>query len=119
MSQMVGVTGAVGLCTGLAGAALVLRPRQIAAKVSGSGEPPHVSIVRVLGSRYLIQAVAETCRPTRGVLETSRAVDVLHALSMAAVVLAQPRYRNAAGASLGLALVSAAATSACLSRHRR
>jgi hypothetical protein len=109
---------AVGIGTGLTGGLLVLRPRRVAASVSGSGWTPPVWIVRFLGGRYLAQGAAETRWPTRDVLRAARAVDGLHALTMVAA-LAPPRYRKAAGASLALALASAAATTTCLERSRR
>ncbi len=109
---------AVGIGTGLAGGLLVLRPRQVAANMSGAGWTPPAWIVRFLGGRYLAQGAAETRWPTRDVLQAARAVDVLHALTIVAA-LAEPRYRKAAGASLVLALTSAAAATTCLERSRR
>jgi hypothetical protein len=113
-----GAARAVGICTGLAGALLLLRPKQVAANVRGSGLPPDLSVVRLLGSRYLVQAIAETSWPTRDVLRASRAVDALHAMTMLATALASPRYRSAACASLLLATASMASTNACLQRSR-
>ena len=116
MTARVGAARLVGIGTGIAGTALVTRPGEIALKASRSGRSPAPAVVRVLGVRYLIQAAAEVLRPTPKVLETSCAADGLHAMSMAAVALAWPSYRKAAGASLLLALTSMAATRACLSR---
>jgi len=107
---------AVGIGTGIAGAALVLRPRQIARRTRGSGLMPPPGIVRFLGSRYLIQGAVQTVWPRREVWRVSRAVDVLHASTMVAAALARPQYRSAACASLLFALTSATCTGALAAR---
>jgi hypothetical protein len=73
---------------------------------------PHASIIRFLGCRYLAQGAAEIARPTRQVLKISCGADGLHAASMAALAAVSSEYRRAAGASLLLAVTSAASTGA-------
>jgi hypothetical protein len=107
-----GAARAVGIGTGIAGAALVLRPRHISRRTRGSGLVPPPSIVRLLGSRYLIQGAVQTIWPRREVWRISGAVDVLHASTMVAAALARPQYRSAACASLLFALTSATCTGA-------
>ena len=111
-----GAARAVGLGTGVAGAALVVRPRQIARRTRGSGLVPPPGIVRFLGSRYLIQGAVQTVWPRREVWRISCAVDVLHASTMVAAALVRPQYRSAACASLLFALTSATCTGALAGR---
>jgi hypothetical protein len=113
-----GAARAVGIGTGIAGAVLVLRPRQISRRTRGSGLVPPPSIVRVLGSRYLIQGAVQTMWPRREVWKLSCAADVLHASTMVAAALARPQYRSAACASLLFAVTSATCTGALASRSR-
>jgi hypothetical protein len=112
------VVRAVGVVTVVTGAALAGFPRQIGAFTGRSAALPPESIVRILGCRYVAQGVAEGMSPTRRVLKTACAVDVLHAGSMVAVVAASRQYRASAFVSLMLALTSAACT-AGLARNGR
>ncbi len=77
---------------------------------------PPPTIVRLLGSRYLIQGAVQTMLPRRDVWKISCAVDVLHASTMVAAALARPQYRSAACASLLFAVTSATCTGALVHR---
>jgi hypothetical protein len=113
-----GAARLLGLATGVVGGSFLAVPDSIAAKAGGSGTAPPALIVRVLGGRYLLQGAAEAIFPTRRVLAAACATDGLHAITMIAAALAWPRYRNAACASLALALTSAACTGGLLAGGR-
>lgn len=99
------------------GALLLARPGAVLSAVARTQGSPPTWIARLLGIRMLAQAAAEGIRPTRGVLGTAVAVDVVHAASMVGAARLWPRYRSAALASAGSAGVSAVA-GALLSRTR-
>ncbi len=67
--------------------------------------PTPVAVVRVLGARYLVQAVLLT-RTDRPPVRAAYAVDVTHALSMLAFLPAR-RYRRRALISAGVAVALA------------
>lgn len=99
------------------GALLLARPRAVLSAVARKQDTPPEWIARLLGIRMLAQAAAEGIRPSRGVLGTAVAVDLVHAASMVGAAQLWPRYRRAALASAGSAGVSAAA-GALLARTR-
>jgi hypothetical protein len=125
MSHVEAVTGAggvvgraLGAASAITGSLLVVETGPITRSISGSGAVPPQSIVKALGGRYLVQGVAEMLRPTPRTMWTSCAVDGLHAASMAAAALIWPRYRNAALASLLLAVTSASSAALLAVRTR-
>jgi hypothetical protein len=73
-------------------------------------------VLRVLGTRHVLQAGIELTRPTRGVIRTGAAVDLLHAATCAGAVVFLPPWRRAALVD-GTGAVALAA--GALSRARR
>ncbi|MGI8695726.1 MAG: hypothetical protein ACR2JQ_03620, partial [Mycobacteriales bacterium] len=69
--------------------------------------PPPV-IVRVLGARQAVQGIAQIARPRRGVLLGGAVIDVVHAVSMVALAVLDPRHRRLASTSAAAAIGSAA-----------
>ena len=55
-----------------------------------------VVVLRVLGTRHLLQGGLDLARPTRGALRAGAAVDLLHASTCAAAVAFLPAWRRAA-----------------------
>lgn len=53
-------------------------------------------ILRVLGTRHLLQAGVELAHPTRALARAGEAVDLLHAATCAAAVALLPAWRRAA-----------------------
>jgi hypothetical protein len=88
------------------GTLMVVRPDRIARATASSAVPP-VAVVRVLGSRYLVQGLTELVRPGPTVLALSSGVDGLHALSMFALAAARADYRRPAMSSGTVATVRA------------
>ena len=103
------------------GAAVLARPREVAALAAGrpDGRPP-TPVMRFLGARLLVQGAVALVRPSRFVVLGGGAVDALHALSMVGVAGVDARYRRPALLSAGAAAASAAAayTSAAASAAR-
>ncbi|GAB2756042.1 hypothetical protein [Sinomonas soli] len=65
------------------------------------------TVIRVLGARHLVQALV-TARGGRTLHRLGGAVDVIHAVTMAALAGADPRRRRAAAVNAAIALVFAA-----------
>jgi hypothetical protein len=92
------------------GALLLLQPRLVLRLVHGAPvDGPGVPVLRVLGTRHLLQACAVTLRPTRGVLLLAAAADLSHCLSALPLAAVGTAYRRAgvvetvlAGALAGL-----------------
>jgi hypothetical protein len=55
-----------------------------------------VAVLRVLGTRHLLQGGLDLARPTRGALRAGAAVDLLHASTCAAAIAFLPAWRRAA-----------------------
>ncbi|MGT2462601.1 hypothetical protein [Sinomonas atrocyanea] len=64
-------------------------------------------VIRVLGGRHLLQALV-TARGGRTLHRLGGGVDVIHAVTMAALAGADPRRRRAAAVNAAIALVFAA-----------
>jgi hypothetical protein len=96
----------IGCVDVILGAIMVVRPDRLAGAAAGSAVPP-VAVVRVLGSRYLVQGLTELARPSPTVLALSSGVDGLHALSMFAVAATRTEYRRPAMLSGAVAAVRA------------
>jgi hypothetical protein len=80
------------------GAGLVLRPQWPLARLR-SDDPTARAFVRLLGARYVAEALLVWRRP-----QLLRAVDVLHAASMLPFARLDPRRRRVYGASAVMAL---------------
>jgi hypothetical protein len=90
-------------------AALLVRPRGVAAALAGRPTPP-AWLVRLLGARQLVQQLVVLAVPTPAVARVAAAVDGVHALSMLGATALAPRHRRAELVSAGVAVASAAAT---------
>lgn len=100
------------------GALLLNRPKAVLHTVARKQDSnPPLWIARALGIRILAQAAAEGIRPSRGVLYTGVAVDLVHAASMVGAARLWPQYRRTALASASSAGLSAVA-GALLARTR-
>lgn len=84
-------------------------------RLDGSGQ----TVVRVLGSRHLVQAALSQSSPTSAVLALGAAVDLLHAASMVALAAADRRLRSAALAEGTVAFAFAVAGVRASQRVRR
>jgi hypothetical protein len=94
--------------TVLAGVEL-LAPTHVLRAIAGDGINGSASrVVRVLGTRDLVQAAVTYVRPSRAVLVGGAVVDSLHAISMVALAVASPRNRRAGGTSAVVAALMAA-----------
>ena len=92
------------------GFARLLRPEPLADQQSGDDDDARAHTVdRVLGSRYLVQAIVSQAVPTARVLILGAAVDLLHAASMLALAGVSRRRQSAALAEAVAALGFAAA----------
>jgi hypothetical protein len=90
------------------GTVLWVRPRRAVRWAAGPDRPPPTWLVRVLGTRELVQGMAIAVRPSRTLLLAGCLVDLLHAASMAAAAVVAPRYRRPAVVSGLLAAASSA-----------
>lgn len=102
--------------TAVIGTVTLIRPHAVASFVSGAHRP-NDTIVRVLGTRQLVQAIVLSIRPRPLVIAGAITVDVLHAVSMVGLTVLEPAYRRSALASAATAAASAAA-GIVLSRRR-
>ncbi len=103
--------------TALIGAAMTAMPSLTSRWAAGrDGVAPATTVVRILGSRQMLQGIAVAAHPTRAVVGIGSLVDVTHAATMAAAVVLLPRYRRSAAVSGVLAAASAAAGTAVLLR---
>lgn len=95
------VRGAVGVCE------LGWAP-QTARLVRAPDTPGRTPmVIRVLGGRQVVQAVATQLRTTPTVLVSGAVVDCLHAASLIALALAKRRWRRAAISEAVLAICGA------------
>lgn len=101
------------------GAAQLLRPEEVARAVCAGRRQPPTWVTQVLGARLVGQYVAVLVRPTRGMVLTGAAVDVLHALSMVPVAVWWPAYRRAAVVSGGTSAAAAVLGAAAAARSER
>ncbi|MCZ2815989.1 hypothetical protein [Modestobacter sp. VKM Ac-2984] len=106
------------VCVGW-GAAQLLRPAEVTRAVCAGRREPPTWVVQVLGARLVGQYVAVLVRPTRGVVLTGVAVDVLHALSMVPVAVWWPAYRRPAVVSGGTSAAAAVLAAAAAARADR
>jgi hypothetical protein len=58
--------------------------------------PSQEWVLRVLGTRHLLQGGLDLARPTRGLLRYGAAVDLLHAATCAGAVALSPAWRRVA-----------------------
>lgn len=105
------------LSTSMLGAVTVIRPDAVASFVSGGEDLPNANVVRLLGTRQLVQGIVLGLRPLPLVIAGAITVDVLHAISMVGLTAVRPAYRRSALASAATAAASAAA--GILVSHRR
>ena len=89
------------------GAALLIRPRQVADGLVPEFPREKLWVVRLLGARLVAQHAAVLVAPEPRVVRLASGVDLLHAASMVPVLLL-PRYRRAAWISGGIAAAYAA-----------
>jgi hypothetical protein len=79
------------------GGLLVGAPDLVLATLTGRpATRSQARVLRVLGTRHLLQAGVELARPTRGVIRAGAAVDLLHAATCAGAVAFLPAWRRAA-----------------------
>jgi hypothetical protein len=79
------------------GGLLVGAPDLVLATLTGRpATRSQARVLRVLGTRHLVQAGIELARPTRGVIRSGAAVDLLHAATCAGAVAFLPAWRRAA-----------------------
>lgn len=102
------ILAAAGACTG---AVLVARPGLVVAAACPELPPSRVWLVRLLGSRLVLQHGLLLARPAPAALGVAAGADALHALSVLPF-LGHPRYGRAARLSGGVAAGSAAAAAA-------
>jgi hypothetical protein len=99
------------------GAALVTAPDRVLTAVTGRPPAPSQrAVLRVLGTRQILQAASGVVRPTRTTLRLGGAADALHAASCVAAVALLPAWRRPAlvdgTAALGMAAAGLAFASA-------
>lgn len=92
------------------GALLICCPGPLLRAAAGHpGSAADRAVLRVLGARHLLQAVATAARPSPAVLTAGSVVDLLHAASQVALACSGPRWRRAAALdALGAAAFAAA-----------
>lgn len=99
------------------GAVQLLLPAYSAEQLLGGAlKPPGLAVVRVLGARQLAQAGLSTAIPTAPLLTLGAGTDAAHALSMAALALADPKRRRPAMVS-GLTATAFAVGGALVARR--
>jgi hypothetical protein len=92
-------------------AILLAQPLGVLRRAAGTHDVPPPWIMRVLGVRLLVQAIAEMTSPRPTMLRINAFVDLTHAASMFVAAKAWPRYRRAAMVSAAGAASSAVAAS--------
>jgi hypothetical protein len=103
---------ALGIASGLA---LLTRPQQIVDAVAPALPRERLWLVRVLGTRLLVQHGAVLAAPGRRLVRLGSAVDLAHAATMVPFV-ASPQYGRAARISGALAATYAALGAAAAPR---
>jgi hypothetical protein len=107
---------AARLATGLT----VLARPDLAVRLTGSyGDRATRRVIRILGARYVLQAVAATGARSRWSTAADAAVDLVHAASMGPVAYLSLRHRRLATTSGVLAVLFAAGDLATASKHRQ
>jgi hypothetical protein len=106
-------TRLVAAGTGALGAVLLLRPDAVAKACSGPDAVPRAWIVRALGGRMLLQALAQAVFPDRRLLDAGVATDAAHGASMVALAALSRRYRRPATMSAAVAGLSTALGLSC------
>ncbi|MFY1671537.1 hypothetical protein ACN27G_16420 [Plantactinospora sp. WMMB334] len=85
------------------GGGMLLAPRLMLRILHGGVDDRSVAILRLLGTRHLLQAAVTAWCPTRPVYVAGAAVDALHALSAVALAVTDRRQRPPALAETALA----------------
>src|SRR5438105_7335248 len=79
------------------GALLICCPGPLLRAAAGHpGSGADRAVLRVLGTRHLLQAAVTAARPTPTVLGAGGVVDLLHSASQVALACSGPRWRRAA-----------------------
>jgi hypothetical protein len=92
------------------GALLVCCPGPLLRAAAGHpGSGSDRMVLRLLGTRHLLQAAVTTARPSRTVLDAGGVIDLLHAASQVALACSGPRWRRAAALDAAGAAAFAAA----------
>ena len=92
------------LVRGAWGAALLLAPRQMLRHVHGAPNTgTSVLVLRILGTRHLLQAAVVTVWPSHRVLLVAAAVDLSHCVSMVPLALGGGRYARAGAVETAVA----------------
>jgi hypothetical protein len=104
------VTGALEVVRGVQGTILLVAPDAVLRRVAGGrADAPVRRVTRVLGARNLAEALVLRSHGTRRWLLAASTVDAVHATSMVALALADPRRRRVALASALVASLMAGA----------
>ena len=103
---------------GIWGLALLIRPREVVARLCPEFPESRMWVVRVLGARLVAQHAVVLAAPEGPILRAASAVDFLHAASMLPL-LGSPRYRRAAVISGGVAAAYGALAAAAAGRSER
>jgi len=85
------------------------RPQTLLMLSPGDDSDGTRRVVRILGARYVIQAVGGALARRPWVPAADASVDLIHAASMAGIATLAPRHRRLTTVSLGAAVVFAAA----------
>lgn len=103
--------GRVSVVRAAWGCLLLLAPAWVARRLlwSGGERSSGRAMIRVLGTRQLVQAAATARRPSGRLLSLGAGVDVLHAMTAAAFAASGPDRRVAGGVATVLATGFAAA----------
>jgi hypothetical protein len=79
------------------GGALTVMPGRVLRTLTGRpATRSQTGVLRVLGTRHLLQGGLDLARPTRGALRAGAAVDLLHASTCAGAVALLPTWRRVA-----------------------
>ena len=100
---------AVDLARLAVGTLALARPQTLLTLNPGDDSAGTQRVVRVLGARYIVQAVGGALARRPWVPAADAGVDVVHAVSMAGIAALAPRHRRLALASLTAAIAFAAA----------
>lgn len=95
---------ALCLVRGLWGLALLTAPDPLASAIAAVPcDPLMRAVIRLLGAREAVQALATSLHPQRRVLLVGAAVDATHSGSMIVLAAREPRLRRLAAASAATA----------------
>ena len=101
------MTRALAAAQGAGGLLLLIWPDRAVATLAPDSQRPPRWLVRLLGTRRVLQEVVTIAVPSRRVLLLGAATDALHAASMLVAAVRWPRLRRAALVSAGIAAGSA------------